>query len=88
MFQVNPLLGRGITRKIKPYFLQKIKVKNKMSSAAIFFGALRVKPKLCCVQKDLIAIFYPVQNIYVFSSFTGNLKLQYRLNVCKHLLTS
>ena len=28
MFQVNPLLGRGFTRKIKPYFLQKIKVKT------------------------------------------------------------
>ena len=26
MFQVNPLPGRGFTRKIKPYFLRKIKV--------------------------------------------------------------
>ena len=26
MFQVNPLLGRGLTWKIKPYFLQTIKV--------------------------------------------------------------
>ena len=42
MFQVNPLLGRGFTWKIKPYFLRKIKVKIKMSSAAILFGALRV----------------------------------------------
>ena len=29
--------------KIKPNFLRKIKVKNKMSSAAIFLGALRFK---------------------------------------------
>ena len=40
MFQVNPLLGRGFSWKIKPYFLQKIKVKKKkkkkMPSAAIF----------------------------------------------------
>ena len=36
MFQVNPLLGRGFTLNNKPYFLQKIKVKIKMSSAAIF----------------------------------------------------
>ena len=44
MFQVNPLLGRGFTWKIKPYFLRKIKVKKiKMSSAAIFFCALKVK---------------------------------------------
>ena len=28
MFQVNPLLDRGFTRKIKPYFLRNIKVKN------------------------------------------------------------
>ena len=28
MFQVNPLLGIGFTRKIKPYFLRKIKAKN------------------------------------------------------------
>ena len=28
MFQVNPLQGRGFTWNIKPYFLQKIKVKN------------------------------------------------------------
>ena len=34
MFQVNPL--QRIHMKIKPYFLRKIKVKNKMSSAAIF----------------------------------------------------
>ena len=43
MFQVNPLLGRGFTCKIKPYFLRKIKVKIKMSSATVLFGALRVK---------------------------------------------
>ena len=28
IFQVNPLLGRGFTSKIKAYFLRKIKVKN------------------------------------------------------------
>ena len=50
MFQVNPLLGRGFTWKIKPYFLQKINIKkNKMSSAAILvwrFGALRVNDRI------------------------------------------
>ena len=42
--------------KIKTYFLRKIKVKNKMLSAAILFGALRVntcfsedKPDVCSV---------------------------------------
>ena len=40
---MNPLLGRGFTRNIKPYFLQKIKVKIiKVLSAAILLGALRV----------------------------------------------
>ena len=32
MFQVNPLLG--FTRKIKPYFLRKIKLKNKKNQGA------------------------------------------------------
>ena len=27
IFHMNPLLGRGITRNIKPYFLRKVKVK-------------------------------------------------------------
>ena len=44
MFQVNPLLGRGFTWKIKPYFLQKIKVKKlKCRLLQFLFGALRVK---------------------------------------------
>ena len=34
--QMFPLIGRGFTCKIKPYFLRKVKVKIKMSSAAIF----------------------------------------------------
>ena len=40
MFQVNPLL-----MKIKPDFLRKIKVKNKISSAEFLFSALRIKRK-------------------------------------------
>ena len=36
MFHVNPLLGRGFITKMKPYFLRKIRLKIKMSSAAIF----------------------------------------------------
>ena len=39
MFQVNPLLGK---KKIKPYFLRKIKVKLKCRLLQ-FFGALRIK---------------------------------------------
>ena len=40
---MNPLLGRGFKRNIKPYFIQKIKVKIvKVLSAAILLGALRV----------------------------------------------
>ena len=31
MFHVNPLLSRGFTRNIKPYFLSKIKV-NKIKA--------------------------------------------------------
>ena len=43
MFRVNPLPSRGFTCNIKPYFLQKIKVKLiKVSCAAILLGALRV----------------------------------------------
>ena len=43
MFQVNPLLGRGVTRKIKPYFLRKIKEKKiKRRLLQFLFGALRV----------------------------------------------
>ena len=43
-FQVNRLLGRGFTRKIKPYFLRKIKVKKiKCRLLQVLFGALRVK---------------------------------------------
>ena len=43
MFQVNPLLGRGITGKIKPYLLQKIKVKKlECRLLHVLFGALRV----------------------------------------------
>ena len=35
--------SRGFTRNIKPYFLQKMKIKlMKVSSAAILLGALRV----------------------------------------------
>ena len=42
-FRENKTLGRGFTWKIKPYFLGKIKVKIKMSSAAIFIWCFRVK---------------------------------------------
>ena len=41
MFQVNPLLGRGFTRNIKPYFLRKIKEK-KCRLLQFLPGALRV----------------------------------------------
>ena len=41
---MNPLLRRGFTWNIKPYFLRKIKIKkNKVSSAAILFGALNAE---------------------------------------------
>ena len=44
MFQVNPLLGRGFTLNIKPYFLTKIKVKKiKCCLLQFLFGTLRVK---------------------------------------------
>ena len=36
LFHVNPLIGRGFTWNIKPYFLRKIKIKNEVFSAAIF----------------------------------------------------
>ena len=43
IFQVNPLLGRGFTWKIKPYFLWKIKVKKfRCWLLQFLFGALRV----------------------------------------------
>ena len=35
---LNPLLGRGFTCKIKPYFLGKMKVKIKILTAANFFA--------------------------------------------------
>ena len=41
---MNPLLGREFTRNIKPYFLQKIKVKKlKCRLLQFLFGSLRVK---------------------------------------------
>ena len=44
MFQVNPLLGRRFTRKIKPYFFSKDKSKKlKCHLLQFLFGALRVK---------------------------------------------
>ena len=44
MFQVNPLLGRGFTLNIKPYFLRKINLKKlKCRLLQFLFGALRVK---------------------------------------------
>ena len=47
MFQVNPLLSRGVTWKIKPYFLWKIKSKKlKCRLLQFLFGALRVKRQL------------------------------------------
>ena len=43
IFQVNPLLGRGFSCNIMPYFLQKITMKKiAMSSAAILLGTIRV----------------------------------------------
>ena len=40
MFQVNPLLGRGFTWKIKTYFLRKISKKFKCRLQLFLFGAL------------------------------------------------
>ena len=55
---MNPLLSRGFTRNIKPYFLRKIKVKIIIvSSAAILLGALRVK--IACIYGGSI-LFYPI----------------------------
>ena len=41
MFQVNPLLGRGFTRKTKPYFLRKIKVKYLNDVCCKGLGSIR-----------------------------------------------
>ena len=47
MFQVNPLLGRGFTCKIKPYFPRKIKVKKlKCRLPQFLFDALRININL------------------------------------------
>ena len=43
---MNPLLGRGFTRNVKPYFLRKIKVIISVAYAAILLGALRVNVSL------------------------------------------
>ena len=46
IFHVNPLLGRGFTWNIKPYFLRKIKEKKiKCRLLQFLLGALRVKIK-------------------------------------------
>ena len=57
MFQVNPLLGRGFTWKIKPYFLRKLKYKIKMSSAAIFAWRFKGLRKLSFPKRST---FFPV----------------------------
>ena len=55
MFQVNPLLGRGFTGKIKPYFLRKIKLKLKCHVLQFLFGALKVGS---CPNDDNFIIFF------------------------------
>ena len=53
MFQVNPLLGRGFTWKIKPYFLRKIKVKkSKCRLLQFLFGTLRVNTPVTTAADD------------------------------------
>ena len=54
---MNPLLGRGFTRNIKPYFLRKIQVKIiKVSSAAILLGALKVRSMFMVYDDILLQI--------------------------------
>ena len=53
MFQVIPLLSRGFTSKIKPYFLRKIKIKKlKCRLLQFLFGALRVKLTIEWINND------------------------------------
>ena len=51
---MNPLLGRGFTCDIKPYFLRKIKEKKKkVLPAVVLFGSLRIKSFHVKIYKEL-----------------------------------
>ena len=78
--RTRSLLGRGFTRKIKPYFLRKIKVKNKMSSAAyLFLTSLTKVITMDVLQGSKLkqetiysSTIYPINILHVFSARDKN----------------
>ena len=69
MFQVNPLLGRGFTCKIKPYFLQKKSKKLKCCLLQFLFGGLRVKlASFVCKSDSGLVVYKPATKAGVKSS--------------------